>query len=162
MSFYRFQNKQMIILLPRVLFSASNLSDALRSKVNQLHEQLRQLEGEKYDWEEKLRRQDVEVSNGFIQLIDMKLFFLRGFAISIIEQGEMRFCLPRCVNGIEICNISQQFFCTLVLLLSDCSWLEFAHYKHSLPVIYKIYMDVKIVCIFLIRTIFCRAHRLLK
>ncbi|TPP56974.1 Troponin i [Fasciola gigantica] len=32
----------------------------LRSKVNQLHEQLRQLEGEKYDWEEKLRRQDVE------------------------------------------------------------------------------------------------------
>ncbi|VDP72590.1 unnamed protein product [Echinostoma caproni] len=43
----------------------------LRSKVSQLHEQLRQLEGEKYDWEEKLRRQDVEVRTecGFLSLV---------------------------------------------------------------------------------------------
>ncbi|VDP98959.1 unnamed protein product [Trichobilharzia regenti] len=33
----------------------------LTAKVKQLYERIRQLEGDKYDWEEKLRRQDFEV-----------------------------------------------------------------------------------------------------
>ncbi|KAH8875598.1 Troponin I [Schistosoma japonicum] len=33
----------------------------LNAKVKQLYERVRQLEGDKYDWEEKLRRQDFEV-----------------------------------------------------------------------------------------------------
>ncbi|KAF5397657.1 Troponin I [Paragonimus heterotremus] len=44
----------------------------LRSKVTKLHEQLRQLEGEKYDWEEKLRRQDFEIIEMTVKANDNK------------------------------------------------------------------------------------------
>ncbi|GAA27782.2 troponin I 4 [Clonorchis sinensis] len=49
----------------------------LRAKVQKLHEQLRQLEGEKYDWEEKLRRQDVEIIEMTVKANDNKGKFVK-------------------------------------------------------------------------------------
>lgn len=58
--------------------SLEGLSESdLRAKVSKLHEQLRQLEGEKYDWEEKLRRQDFEIIEMTVKANDNKGKFVK-------------------------------------------------------------------------------------
>lgn len=49
----------------------------LEGKIKQMHEQLRLLEGEKYDWEEKLRRQDVEIIEMTVRANDNKGKFVK-------------------------------------------------------------------------------------
>ncbi|CAL8076572.1 unnamed protein product [Calicophoron daubneyi] len=51
--------------------------DQLKSKIAQLHEQLKQLEGEKYDWEEKLRKQDFEIMEMTVKANDNKGKFVK-------------------------------------------------------------------------------------
>ncbi|CAH8847897.1 unnamed protein product [Trichobilharzia szidati] len=49
----------------------------LTAKVKQLYERIRQLEGDKYDWEEKLRRQDFEINELTIKVNDVKGKFVK-------------------------------------------------------------------------------------
>ncbi|CAH8518288.1 unnamed protein product [Schistosoma mattheei] len=49
----------------------------LNAKVKQLYERVRQLEGDKYDWEEKLRRQDFEINELTIKVNDVKGKFVK-------------------------------------------------------------------------------------
>ena len=46
--------------------------DALAKKVRELHARMAQLEGEKYDWEMKLRRQDIEINELTMKVNDVK------------------------------------------------------------------------------------------
>merc|ERR1712113_1004813 len=49
----------------------------LQAKIKELHAALRNLEGEKYDWEEKLRRQDVEITEMTVKADDNKGKFIK-------------------------------------------------------------------------------------
>ncbi len=50
------------------------LTAALEKKVREMHELVKRLEEEKYDWEVKLRRQDYEVNR--LRLFSSRIFFL--------------------------------------------------------------------------------------
>lgn len=52
--------------------SLSASSAALAKKVRELHARVAQLEGEKYDWEVKLRRQDIEINELTMKVNDVK------------------------------------------------------------------------------------------
>ncbi|KAL3317107.1 hypothetical protein Ciccas_004241 [Cichlidogyrus casuarinus] len=59
------------------LLASSHVSGQLESKVKQLYERLKALEGDKYDWEEKLRRQDFEINDLNIKVNDVKGKFVK-------------------------------------------------------------------------------------
>eukprot|EP00108_Taenia_solium_P006184 TsM_000890400 transcript=TsM_000890400 gene=TsM_000890400 len=50
---------------------------ALAKKVRELHARVAQLEGEKYDWEVKLRRQDIEINELTMKVNDVKGKFVK-------------------------------------------------------------------------------------
>ncbi|VDM17307.1 unnamed protein product [Hydatigera taeniaeformis] len=52
-------------------------SAALAKKVRELHARVAQLEGEKYDWEVKLRRQDIEINELTMKVNDVKGKFVK-------------------------------------------------------------------------------------
>lgn len=51
--------------------------NALAKKVRELHARMAQLEGEKYDWEMKLRRQDIEINELTMKVNDVKGKFVK-------------------------------------------------------------------------------------
>ncbi|VDL20017.1 unnamed protein product [Hymenolepis diminuta] len=53
------------------------LDAALQKKVRELHARMAQLEGEKYDWEVKLRRQDIEINELTMKVNDVKGKFVK-------------------------------------------------------------------------------------
>lgn len=60
------------------VLKADGMSESdLQNKLKELHAALRQIEGEKYDWEEKLRRQDVEIIEMTVKANDNKGKFIK-------------------------------------------------------------------------------------
>lgn len=63
---------EVITTAPILILYRYVLLAALQKKVRELHARMAQLEGEKYDWEVKLRRQDIEINELTMKVNDVK------------------------------------------------------------------------------------------